>query len=341
MKVLIVRLSSMGDVVQTLPAIEDAARAIPGISFDWVVEEEFADIPHWHPRVDRVISASLRRWKKEAASALRGNEMGRLLKTIRAEKYDAVVDLQGEMKSAMLTRLARGRRIGYDSRSVHEWGAQAAYRRRIRVAKGQHSITRMRNLMAMSLGYEPPATPVEYGVDRSLLPLVPIDLPERFLVFVHSTSWSSKNWHESSWRKLAELAFSSGFDVVLPWGSQAERERSHRIAGSQGIVLPTLSIAQKAAIITRAAAVVGLDTGLSHIAAAFGVPGVSLYGATDPLLVGATGLNQVNIASDFECRFCHEKKCFYPTEPKPVCFTLIEPHEVWSRVSRLPSTAGF
>ena len=335
MKVLVVRLSSMGDVVQTLPAIEDACRAIPNITFDWVVEEEFADIPHWHPRVERVISASLRRWKKEAAAALRGNEMGRLLKSIRSEKYDAVIDLQGEMKSAMLTRLARGVRMGYDSRSAHEWGAQTAYRRRMRVAKGQHSITRMRSLMAMALGYEIPTTPAEYGVDRSRLPAAPVDLPERFVVFVHSTSWSSKNWHEDRWRQLVLIAKDAGYTPVLPWGSRAESERSYRIAGEEGIVLPDLTIAQKAAIITRASSVIGLDTGLSHIAAAFGVPGVSLYGATDPQLVGATGQNQVNIASTFECRFCHEKTCFYPGEPKPVCFTSIEPRVVWEHVRQL------
>jgi heptosyltransferase I len=337
MKVLVVRLSSMGDVVQTLPAIEDASRAIPDISFDWAVEEDFADIPAWHPRVERVIPVSFRRWKRERSAAIRGGEAGTLTRALREARYDAIVDLQGEMKSALVARLAKGRRVGYDSRSVHEWGAQAAYHRRIRVAKGQHSIKRMRQLMSEALGYSIDGLRVEYGIDHSRLPQPSIDLPERFLVFVHTTSWTSKNWPERNWHDLVEMAVSAGFQVVLPWGTQAERERAERISSGRVIVLPDLSIAQKAAIIARAEAVVGLDTGLSHIAAALGVPGISLYGATDPRLVGATGRNQVNMASSFECVFCHETRCSYGgSEPvEPACFVGVRPVEVWQKLEEL------
>jgi len=339
MKVLIVRLSSMGDVVQTLPAAQDAVRAIPDLSFDWVVDGSFAEIPTWHPRVETVIAPSLRRWRSDAAAAIKSKEINAVVKQLRAVKYDAVVDLQGEMKSAMLARLARGRRIGYDSRSVHEWGAQAAYHRRIRVGKGQHSITRMRGLMAAALEYPLRDTPAEYGVDAERLPPAPVQLPERFVVLVHSTSWTSKNWHLESWRELALIAGAYGYTPVLAWGSQAERERAEVIAGSEGIVLPEMTIASKAAIIARADGVVGLDTGLSHIAAAFGVPGVSLYGATDPRLVGATGSDQINIATTFECRFCHERKCSYAVAPelRPACFNEFSPKSVWERVQELMS----
>jgi heptosyltransferase-1 len=333
MKILVVRLTSMGDVVQTLPAIEDAARAFPDATFDWVVEESFADIPRWHPRVERVIPSHLRRFKK----ALKNKEVGDLVREIRSEKYDAVIDLQGEMKTAMLTRLARGKRIGYNSRSVHEWGAQAAYHRRINVTKGRHSITRMRELMARALDYSVPTDEAAYGVDPLRLPQPAIDLPSKFVVLVHATSWTSKNWHEDRWLRLAAIARESDYTPVVAWGSEPERERAVRIADDKGIVLPALSIANKAAIISRASAVIGLDTGLTHIAAAFGVPGVSLYGATDPLLVGATGRNQLNLASKFECRFCHLKTCVYdaPDELKPVCLVEFEPEVVWQQVTKL------
>lgn len=333
MKVLVVRLTSMGDVVQTLPAIEDASRAFPEATFDWIVEESFADIPQWHPRIRRVIPSHLRRFRK----ALKNSEVGDLVREIRAEKYDAVVDLQGEMKTAMLARMARGKRIGYNSRSVHEWGAHAAYHRRINVTKGQHSITRMRELMAKALSYDLPTSEVEYGVDASRLPEPAIELPPRFVVLVHATSWRSKNWQEEKWKKLATIAHDDGFVPILAWGSDDERERATRIAADVGIALPELSIAQKGAIISRAAAVVGLDTGLTHIAAAFGIPGVSLYGATDPALVGATGKNQLNLASEFECRFCHLKRCVYdaPDEMKPVCLAEFEPAQVWREVENL------
>jgi heptosyltransferase-1 len=336
MKVLVVRLSSMGDVVQTLPAIEDAARAIPDITFDWAVEEDFADIPAWHPRVRRVIPVSFRRWKRERSAVIRGGEAGMLARILRETRYDKIVDLQGEMNSALVARLARGRRIGYDRRSVHEWGAQAVYHRRIRVAKGQHSIARMRQLMSLALDYEIPEK-VNYGIDHARLPEPAIDLPARFLVFVHTTSWASKNWLERYWRELVEMAANAGHKILLPWGTPAERERATRIAGDNAIVLPDLSIAQKAAIIARADAVVGLDTGLSHIAAALGVPGISLYGATDPRLVGATGKNQVNIASSFECVFCHETRCEYGDSRhyEPVCFTEVRPADVFRRLKTI------
>ncbi|MEO6050248.1 MAG: lipopolysaccharide heptosyltransferase I [Pyrinomonadaceae bacterium] len=337
MKVLIVRLTSMGDVVQTLPAISDAAGALPGVSFDWVVDEDFAEIPAWHTNVEKVIPTALRRWRRECANAVRSGEMGSLLKKIRAHKYDAVVDLQGEMKSAMITRLAKGVRIGHDKRSVHEWGAQFAYRRSLHVPKGQHSILRMRQLLAGALNYSFDENVVDYGIDRTRLPHPGVDLRERFIVFVHSTSWESKNWPEHYWRNLTLRAAASGVKVLLPWGSSDERARSERIAGAEGIVLPDLSIAQKASIISRADAVVGLDTGLSHIAAALDIPGISLYGATDPLLVGATGKNQINIASGFKCVRCHQTTCTFP-EPasfKPACFVEITPEQVWAKLEGL------
>ncbi|MEO6654898.1 MAG: lipopolysaccharide heptosyltransferase I [Pyrinomonadaceae bacterium] len=337
MKVLIVRLTSMGDVVQTLPAISDAARAFPGISFDWVVDEDFADIPAWHTSVENVIPSALRRWRREAANALRSGEIGSLLKKIRAHRYDAVVDLQGEMKSAMITRLAKGLRMGHDRRSVHEWGAHIVYKHRLHVPKGQHSILRMRRLLADALNYSFDENAVDYGIDRSRLLHPGLELPERFVVFIHSTSWKSKNWPEHYWRDLTLLASASGLKVLLPWGSADERERSERIAGPEGIVLPDLSIAQKASIIARADAVVGLDTGLSHIAAALDIPGISLYGATDPLLVGATGKNQINIASGFKCVRCHQTTCTFP-EPsnfKPACFVEITPERVWAHLESL------
>jgi len=344
MKVLIIRLSSMGDVVQTLPAIEDAARSIPGIRFDWAVDGSFADIPAWHPSVETVIAPNMRQWRSNAAEALKNKGLSALIKQLRAVKYDRIVDLQGEMKSATLARLASGPRIGYDSRSVREWGTQVAYQRRIRVPKGRHSITRMRELLARALEYPVPTTPVEYGVDPGRLPDVPISLPERFVMLVHATSWASKNWHLERWQEFARLASDAGFVPLLAWGNASERERARVIAGQTGLVLPEMPIAQKAAVIIRAAAVVGLDTGLSHIAAAFGVPGVSMYGATDPLLVGATGMNQLNLATTFECRFCHQRKCTYSVDPeqKPACLTLFDPADVWSRVDQVmdQQTAG-
>jgi heptosyltransferase-1 len=349
MRVLIVRLSSMGDLVQTLPALTDASRAIPGIIFDWVADESFAQVPAWHKNVEMVVPTAFRRWRRNWSEAFRSGEPQAFLKQIRGRKYDLIVDLQCELKSALASRLARGVRCGYDSRAVHEWGAQFAYQKKYFVSKDKHSIQRMRRLLAEALGYEYAENEIDYGIDRTRLGPIPLALPENYFVFIHSTSWTSKCWPEFYWQDLTRKAIKAGFSVVLPWGDQAERERALRIADNQtqAIVLPQLSITEKAAIINGAQATVGLDTGLSHIAAALDVPSITIYGATNPLLVGAMGKHQLHFASAFECVGCHDVKCTYPgaAEFKPACLVEITPDSVWQKLELLsrtgvPQTAG-
>lgn len=337
MRVLIVRLSSMGDVVHTLPALTDAARAHPAIRFDWAVDESFADIPAWHAHVGNVFPIDLRAWRAGLSSAAGRVEIKGALKRLRNESYDAIVDLQGEFKSAFVARLARGARYGYDGSSAREWGAHVVYRNRHSVTKGEHSMARMRKLLSQALGYSFDEAAIDYGIDRKRLP-PPMPLKTPYVVFVHSTSWASKNWPEQYWQQLAERAAVAGFAVVLPWGSEAERGRSQNIAQgiANAVVLPQLSISEKASIISHAAATVGLDTGLSHIAAALDVPSVTLYGATDPNMCGTVGNNQIRITSEFECVNCHENNCSYTKSPfKPACFESVTPGHVWRQVEQL------
>lgn len=329
----------MGDVVQTLPALTDAAKSIPNIRFDWAIDEGFAQIPAWHTAVETVIPTALRRLKRTFRQGLKDREINAHVKKLRAVKYDFVVDLQGEFKSAMISRLARGVRCGYNSASIHELGAQLIYRKKYPVPKGQHSILRMRKLLAQALDYSFIESEVDYGIDKSRLPPMPLEFPKPFLVFIHSTSWDSKCWHEIYWKDLTKRATDEGFCVVLPWGDESERLRSERIAdgSDKAFVLPKLSIAEKASIIAQSAATVGLDTGLSHIAAALGVPSVTIYGATDPLLVGTTGERQTHLVSDFECVKCHQTLCTYTKqeEQKPVCLLEFTPEKVWLKLQNI------
>lgn len=329
----------MGDVVQTLPALTDAVKAIPNIRFDWALEEGYAQIPAWHTGIETVIPTALRRLRRTFRQGLKDREINSFVKKLRSVKYDFIVDLQGEFKSAMISRLARGMRCGFDSASIHEMGAQLAYRKRFSVPKGQHSILRMRKLLAQTLGYSFVESEVDYGIDKLRLPPMPLELPKPFLVFIHSTSWDSKCWHEIYWKDLTERATKAGFSVVLPWGDESERLRSERIADNNDkvFVLPKLSIAEKASIIAASAATVGLDTGLSHIAAALDVPSVTIYGATDPLLVGSTGERQLHLVSGFECVKCHQTKCTFVTqeELKPACLLDFTPEKVWIKLQNL------
>lgn len=329
----------MGDLVQALPALTDAAKAIPDIRFDWVVDESFAQVPTWHPRVEKVIPSAFRRWGSNWRQAIKIGEPQKFLKQLRARHYDLIVDVQGGLKSAFVARMARGVRCGYERRAVHDWGAQFAYQRKFLVPKGSHSIRRMRRLLADALGYQHAEDEVDYGINRARLASVPLDLPEPYIVFVHSTSWASKCWPEVYWQDLTRKAGEAGFHVVFPWGDESERQRALRIATSHArtIVLPQLSISEKAAIINRAQATVGLDTGLSHIAAALDIPSLTIYGATDPLLVGATGKRQLHMTSAFECVRCHEVNCTYEglAEFKPACLVEITPDRVWRQLQDL------
>ena len=325
----------MGDVVHTLPALTDAAKAIPGLQFDWAVDEAFAQIPAWHSEVESVFPTALRRWGSNPA----GREVRQFRNELRRQRYDFVVDLQGEFKSALIARLARGVRCGYNAASVHERGAQLTYRKKFGVPKGVHSLQRMRKLLSLALGYSYAEYDVDYSIERSRLQSSALEIPEPYVVFIHSTSWESKNWPETYWRELTARAINTGVRVVLPWGSEAEGKRAERIAGGdeRAIVLPRLSISEKASIISRASATVGLDTGLSHIAAALGVPSVTLYGATDPNLCGTIGDHQFQIASDFECVKCHQERCSYEgrTGDDPACFADLGVERVWPRLENL------
>jgi heptosyltransferase I len=333
-RVLVVRLSSMGDLVHTLPAITDAAKAIPGIQIDWSADRAFAEIPAWHSAVRNVLVSPPRR-----LTNLGSHDFREFFAKLRSTDYDLVVDLQGHWKSALITRLAKGFHSGYNNRSVNEWGAHLLYSKTYFVSKQQHSIQRMRELMARVLSYKFDEKNVDYGIDRSRLPVPPLDLKHPYLVFIHSTSWESKCWPENHWQELTGKAIDAGFHVVLSWGNRAEKERAQRIGAGrkEAIVLPDISISEKASVLAEAHATVGLDTGLSHIAAALDVPSVTLYGATDPFLIGATGKNQVHIASDFECVKCHRSKCDYSnaTLEKPACFNSITPAVVWSALEKL------
>lgn len=293
MRVLIVKTSSMGDVLHTLPALTDAARAIPGIRFDWVVEEGFAQIPSWHEAVDRVIPVAIRRWRKGWFSAPVKAERLAFRQALQAERYDAIIDAQGLVKSAALvTRLAHGIKHGMDWQSAREPLASLFYNRRHAIAKQQHAVERTRELFAKSLGYAKPETQGDYAIARHF---VTGDGPQSpYAVFLHATTRDDKHWPESHWRALIALLADSGLRIKLPWGAPHEEARAKRLAEGYDFVevLPRMSLESVARVLAGAKFVVSVDTGLSHLTAALDRPNLTLYGPTDPGLIGGYGKNQ-------------------------------------------------
>lgn len=295
MRVLIVKTSSMGDVLHTLPALTDAQRAIPGIQFDWVVEEGFAQIPSWHEAVDRVIPVAIRRWRKAWFSAPIKAEREAFRNAVQAVKYDAIIDAQGLVKSAALvTRLAHGVKHGMDWSSAREPLASLFYNCRHHIAKQQHAVERTRELFAKSLGYVKPETQGDYAIAQHFLRDA-AETPQPYCVFLHATTRDDKHWPEQHWRELIGLLAGSGLRIKLPWGAPHEEARAKRLAEGFDYVevLPRLSLEQVAHVLAGATFVVSVDTGLSHLTAALDRPNVTLYGPTDPGLIGGYGKNQV------------------------------------------------
>lgn len=297
MRVLLIKTSSLGDVIHTLPALTDAARAIPGIQFDWVVEEGFAEIPTWHPAVAQVIPVALRRWRKNLLQTWKSGEWAAFKQRLREGRYDLVIDAQGLLKSALLTRYVNAPVAGLDRASAREPLASRCYDRPYAVAWGQHAVERVRQLFAQALGYPLPQSVGDYGLDRSAM--AGEAAAEPYVLFLHGTTWASKHWPEADWRALVEHLDSRGLVVRLPWGSELEKARAERIvAGLQhASVLPKLNLRGVAAVIAGARACVAVDTGLGHLAAALDVPSISLYGPTLPLKVGAYGRGQVHLCA--------------------------------------------
>jgi heptosyltransferase-1 len=296
MRVLIVKMSSMGDIIHTLPAINDASTALPDIQFDWVAEEAFVEIPLWHKHVKQVIPIALRRWRKQIYQSLRQREIQHFYKQLRSQYYDKVLDAQGSIKSAITTRLSRGYRVGLDKNSVREVFANLAYQEKFSVPWKQHAIDRSRQLFAKAFGYPLPKTPPCYAIDKTRLNFTKFALPKNYLVFVPNASWPTKCWPETYWYSLTEHAAKEKITVFIPWGNEEEKKRALRIRGKHlnVTVLPPLRLNELASVLLQAKAAVCVDTGLSHLAAALEVPSITLYGPTNPQVIGTLGPSQIH-----------------------------------------------
>lgn len=345
MNVLIVKLSSMGDLIQALPALTDAVRARPDLVFDWVVDEAFAEIPGWHPAVRRVIRTAHRRWRRQPLAACRSGELRALVQQLRAERYDRVLDAQTNLKSAVVTRLARGLRCGPDAASVREWGAHWAYRERVAVNRHQLAIDRWRQMFAHFLEYRLPADSPDFGLQRVTWPVSALQPAVPYVMVVTNASWSNKCWPEEHWRQLVGLAACAGYRALLPWGTVAERERAERIAGASPHcqVLPRLSLTELAGLFSRSAGSICNDTGLAHLSACLGVPTVTVYGPTDPALIGATGpaASQL-LATGYPCVPCHRRRCEVAgyRGPDGQCLRRLPAEAAWQALAAVQHSAG-
>jgi heptosyltransferase-1 len=332
MRVLIVKTSSMGDIIHTFPALTDAVRANPAIRFDWVVEEAFEEIPKWHPAVDQVIPSAMRRWRKSWLKSFINGDIRCFKRLLQSTRYDAVIDAQGLLKSALITRKAFGPSYGLDEQSAREPLASRFYDHRLSVSWQQHAVTRVRQLFSMALGYSLYDMPLDYGL--KIKPLEQAHSP--LLMFLHGTTWSSKQWPLAFWTELGKRASEAGYHVLMPAGNDAERSFANQVAmeNESVSVLPMMPLSEIAGTLAAMDGYVAVDTGLAHLACALNVPGVSLYGATQAEKTGTLGQHQQHIQADIECSPCFKRTCPRLPEGEQVtpCSQLVDAELAWQKL---------
>ena len=291
-RILFIKTSSLGDVIHHCPAVSDAARMLPGAEIDWVVEEGFAPIAAMHRAVHRVFPVAVRRWRAAPWRPAVWAEVAAFRRAVAAARYDFVIDSQGLLKSALLALAARGVRHGYDASSAREPLANHFYKVRHPVSRDLHAVVRNRALTGAALGYAVQG-PAEYGLGAG--DEAPLDAGGRFCVLLTMTSRADKLWPEAYWSELAQTLAARGIASILPWGTDAERERCARIArGVPKAVVPRrMSLEELARQMRHAGACIGVDTGLTHLAAALGVPALGIFCGSDPALTGLHGGERV------------------------------------------------
>jgi heptosyltransferase-1 len=287
---LFIKTSSLGDVIHHMPALTEARRHLPHARFAWVVEEAFAPLARLHPAADRVIPVASRRWRSAKTDGATWREVGAFLEILRERPYEAVIDTQGLFRTALIARAARGTRHGYDRDSIREKAASFFYDVKHKVSRELHAVTRNRGLTASALGYVLDGAP-DYGLPRTSAASDP------YAVLLHATARASKEWPEANWIALGQEIAAHGISVVLPWGNDRERQRAERLAAAiPNARIPAREPLDKVALLIGGARfVVGVDTGLLHLAAALGVPLTAIFTGSVPALTGPVGAGPMQI----------------------------------------------
>ena len=274
------RPSSLGDVVYALAVAADIRRARPELAIDWVSEPGFVPLVALCPDVRNVIAFGLRRWRRAPFAAATWRDIAAFRRDLRRERYAAILDLQEQLKGALIARIARGQSHGFDRASIREPLATLGDDVHHRVPRDLHFLTRCRRLAGAALGY-PVDDPPRWNLRP---PARSAAMPERaYAVLLHATSRNDKLWPEAQWRTVLAACERAGFAIVLPWGSPKEQARSRHLAAGfpSAIVPPWLALPDVAALLAKASLAIGVDTGFTHLAAALGTPSVAIFTATD------------------------------------------------------------
>jgi heptosyltransferase-1 len=305
LNILIIKTSSLGDVLHGLAVVSDIKRNYPDSTIDWVVEETYQKTVALNLNINRVIPVAVRRWRKKITQKRTWEEISRSTKQIRTIQYDAVIDLQGLIKSALILKAAKGVKIGFDLGSAREPIASFFYDKKIFIRKDIHMLQRCRALVAKGLDYDQPASPVNYGIRQ-----MGVSRRRDLAVILTGTAQQKKLWPESDWETVVRFLLSKGFECNFSWGNDEERQRCKRIISkTKGRLVPLQPIEKLAGLMATATIVIGVDTGLLHLAATQETPLVGIYGASDPKKTGPISMGEFRITGSIDG---------FPTPPEVV-----------------------
>jgi heptosyltransferase-1 len=292
----------MGDLMHALPALTEAKEHKEDISFDWVVDTNFASVPSWHPSVNKIITTDHRNWKKQLFSKNSRKSLRGVINQINDNNYDLVVDMQNNLKSAFISYLCKHDVVGLDSKSAREYPAHLAYSKRINVDKKLHAIERQKKLLGDALGYEYEQGPINYGASFNAFIKPNITLPDKYFVLVQNASWITKQWSIGNWQQLILYLEDKGIVMLLPSGNLEELEKAKEICSvsEKAQAIDLMPLDEIAYMVQHADFCICSDTGLAHLSALTGTPSITLYGPTKTSLIGTMGINQNHLIGDNE-----------------------------------------
>lgn len=322
MRVLIVKVSALGDVVHALPVLDYLHQVSPGIEVDWIVEAPFREMLEGNPLISRLFTVRTKQWRRNLLAGETRREIAGLREELAGRAYDIVFDIQGNFKSGLITRLVGcGRRYGFDRDAVREPLNLLFTNNQVPLRRQDHHVSarslRMvsvpfgRDYSGMALATDIHTSPEDDSAAEALFATLSDGL---IFVFHQGTTWETKMWHEPGWIELGHrtLARFPDSTILFSWGNDREREAAERVMTAIGRgtrILPKLTLKGLTAVLKRADLVVGGDTGPVHIAAAVGTPTLSFFRATDPKRNAPKGDSHLQIQSPFHCRVCLRKAC--------------------------------
>ena len=335
MRILVIKLSSMGDVCHVLPAITDAKRIYPELIVDFIVEPEYEYICKLHPAVDNVITCNLRGYKGKPLEMFKDKYLAKLWHSIREKKYAHVIDAQGLLKSALLSLIARGKVSGFTRRAVKEKVASLFYRKSYD-SNEEHAIYRLRDLFAGALDYTSMLDTLkfDYGIFPNNIPKLKTD--KGYVVFVHGTSWHSKEWSNKYWFELSKILLEHNISIKLFYRGYEQQVLARKISQVSPFIenCGEVDVESAVKVLNGSIAVIGVDTGFSHLGAALNKPVIALYGPTSMLKTGLKGQNVVNLQTKFNCSPCLKKVCPYSKieNASSPCFNELYPEKIFSKL---------